>query len=488
MMRSGSKAFRGAAWMYGSQVAAIVAQFGYAAVTTRALPDTAFGIYAVGLAVTAFVTLIATGGLGQTVGRMHTIHPDRLSPLVSYAVLLGFAAAAVTIATIPFWTWLWGVPDAGSTIALLSIGALLGPLQGLGAGLSRRLGKFKQLALATLISNAIGMLVGAIFVLCFRSAESLVAFPLIAQVGVTFWGVISSDGLLVRLGNLASGVEDIAFSWKMTLSSLLSYGVYNVTKIATSRTLGASALGQWNRADVLATVPFQQLQTAASSALYPEFRHDIADGRRAHRVWTDMLVLTAWAFLSAGVAAAVVLPFVVPILFGPGWSVAQALIPILAISAALQAQSTILASAVEAKGTFSWIWGTQIFLLFVQVGIVAALIQTRSIVVAVGGIGVTALLRHVLHIILCARAGYLAPATLLRGYFWACVFSALVGGLLVALIAGVEAATRGEPVLLTCSLAVLVGAGVCGAFWGRNLPPVRIALKYGLLGRGREAS
>lgn len=159
-MRTGTRLWQGAAWLYGAQVVTVIAQFAYAAVTSRFVSDDGFGIYAVALSVTGFVTLIASGGLGQSVGRMSSVDTDRLRSLITYAAILGTASAVFTIATAKAWAQLWNAPDAIPLIRWYAITAFLAPISGLATGLTRRIGRFRALSISTILSNITGMAIG----------------------------------------------------------------------------------------------------------------------------------------------------------------------------------------------------------------------------------------------------------------------------------------------------------------------------------------
>ncbi len=127
-MRTAQRLLSGAGWLYSAQIVTVIVQFGYAAITSRSVDDGGFGAYAIALSVAGFVTLIANGGLGQSVGRMIEIEQSRLRSLVTYSLLLGTFSAIFTFATSSFWAWLWGASDAGPLIRWYSIVAFISPL------------------------------------------------------------------------------------------------------------------------------------------------------------------------------------------------------------------------------------------------------------------------------------------------------------------------------------------------------------------------
>ncbi|RIX26093.1 oligosaccharide flippase family protein [Amnibacterium setariae] len=475
----------GAAWTYGSQLVGVVAQFGYAAVTSRLVGPEQFGIYAITLAITALVTLLATGGLGQTVGRLQEVLPSTVHALCTLALLLGLASAAVLGLAAPLWAGLWSTPEATPAVAVMAISAFTAPFYGLVTGLVRRLGHFRLLAAQQLIGTLAGMGAGVVAVLLSRTDISLLVSPIVAQLLTTVLCAWTSRRHL-GLGRLGGAVAELSFSAKLTVASVLSYGVGNVTRIVATGALGPSAIGYWNRAEVISIIPFQQVQTALIQTIYPEFRHDREGTERARRVWTDLLVITGWGLMVVAAVGALAVPALVTVLLGPQWSAARVLVPILMFAGAVQAVGTILAAAIEAVGRFAWVWSTQIALLVLQGLLAVAIVLTHSLVVAVAGILVTSVVRQVWQGVLCTRKGYLDGRRLLASSAAAAAVCVGTWAVLATILLWVG------PTLLNTAICLVAVVGV--ALLARKriaaLPVVRLMAGYGLLpgARGRRAA
>lgn len=467
--------------MYGSQLITVLAQFAYAAVTSRLVDPAGFGAYAIALSVSGLVTLLATGGIAQSVARMADVVQERMQGLVTFAALLGASCATFVYLTAPFWAGIWGEEEAIGAIQFLSVAVLLAPLSGVGTNLMRRQGSFRLLAGITLTSNIVGMIVGAIVVFRMQSASALVVSAIVAQGLILVGSLLTTRRVMWGFGSIRSARTEVAFSGRLSIYKLSEYLVFNIMKFSVSRWLGASMFGHWNRADTLATLPFHQVQTALLQAVGPEFRHDIDNPNRAVRVWSDLLVLVAWVTVPVSVLAAIVLPGIVPLFFGPGWEIAAVLSSPLAIAAGLQTVSLVLSTAVESLGRFKWLWITSTCLIVVQVISAMALFVFRDIAIAMICLIATPLIRHGLQVFICGRHGYLDVRGLVASYWAVMVFSLGVGAVawlvrwLVLLIPDV--AFAGISAVGVCVLAAV-------ALWlGRNrLPPIRLARTYGLYG------
>lgn len=468
----------GAAWTYGAQVLTMVVQFAYAAVTARLLTPADFGAYAVALSVSALVVLVANGGLGQAVSRSDDLPPERSRALSSYGLLLGIGASALLLVTAEAWAALWRVPEAASLIRLLAVAAFAAPWISLGGGLLRRQGRFRTLASIVLTSNIVGMSIGVVGVWVWRSPSALLLSPLIAQVSLATAGFLLNRGALVARGVPSGAASEVAFSGRFILASIPAYVNGNIGKIAVSAFLGGSTLGQWNRADVVTTVPFIQVQNALVQAVYPEFRHQRNRPDAARTAWSDLLVMAAWIGLPAASVAAVLVPRLVPVLFGEGWEIAQSMAVALAVVGGLQLVTVVLSSGIEALGLFRWVWATQGLAFTVYfAGAFGVLITDEWWPIMVGLI-LAQLGQHLLQVVLASRRGYLDSRTLLRGYGGALLFSAgcaiitLTVVVLVVAIGGV----LGPAVGFMVTVMLLVPLWLCR----KRLPPVRVLRRYGL--------
>ena len=475
---------RGAAWLYGAQVGTVVAQLGYAAITSRMVDAAGFGAYATALAFNGIIVLLSNGGLSETVGRMDEVSAARIRPLVGYGALLGVAAAAASYLLAPYWAQLWGAPQAASPIRLLAVAAAFAPLTGVTVGLMRRLGRFRRLSQYTLGSNLLGMAVGAAVVVWRPSPVALVVFPVVAQITLVLMCALSVRAFL-GTPRFTRGSADIGFSRRVIGVGVLTYLTNTVPRFATSRWIGEAALGSWNRAEVLTVIPVQQAQTAVLQALYPEFRHDVAQADRARRVWTDLLVLLAWVAVPGAALLAIAAPRLVPVLFGPGWDQAAMLASWLAVASGAGVLSTTLSSAIQAVGRFAWLVQPTIAVLALQIVVAALIFVLGDVRLAMAGLILSHVVRHVMQVAFCGRAGYLDRRRLTAQYLLVGVWTAALTALVLWGLLLWDAGSR--------QLAGLVGAAVIGVALGsglwavrRQTEFVRILKRYGLAWRRRD--
>lgn len=473
----------GALWNYLAQIFTVLVQLLYAATNSRVLGDHAFGVYGAAFTSMLFVNLLATAGLTQTVGRMTELHGSRLSGLLIYAVIVGLLAAGALFLTAGFWSAVWGTPQAADTTRVLSATSFLTPIVALASGLSYRLGRFRSLAVVTFVANVSGMILGAAAVFVFRTPESLAVSTISAQAGIAGAVLLLMRRQFHGRPSLRQTLADIGYSARIATSGVLSYSAGNVGRITFSRIFGAGPLGQWNRADALTTAPFWQLQSAMIQAVYPEFRHDLEPTERTRRVWADLVVMMAWICLPLAAVEAVLAPVVVGLVLGPHWGLAAQFLPALALIGGVLVPVTLLVSALEALGRFAWLWigfGLNLACNLIGSTLGAALHSAEPLFI---GIGLGVLVMHVYQIERCTRNDLLDLRRLLIGYA-----QVVTGSVLVACIAGLmyfgfELWNTAPWLLPLATITTTVSAVL---LWRnrRDLWPVRLASRYGVLQRG----
>lgn len=478
-MSRSKKLIHGASWLYGSQLASVVAQFVYAAIVSRLVSPDGFGTYSVALSVAALATLVAGGGFNQAVGRMKELNKSVLRSLVSYCVFIGIFVGIVQIITAGFWANLWGVPEAKIPIMWLAIATVTSPFLALSTGVLQRLGKFKPLAIITFIANIAGMVVGVFAVMIYRNASSLLVSAIIAQITIVFCGFMMSEKLITGLAKFRHGADEMIFSAKSTFSNLLSYLAGNIPRIAVGRFVGVGSLGQLNRSSTVTTLPFSQVQTALIQAVYPQFRHERDNPERAKVVWTEMLVLIGWLVIPAGAIAAAVIPNLIPVIFGPGWTEASYLAVPLSIAGAILILTSLLSSALTSLGEFKIIWWIQVIIVSLQTGVFFLVMITRSVMPLVIGIIFAALIEHAIGLSYLTRKRYLDIRIICVNYSFATIFGGVLWFYFATTIEFIF--ISGEMGWVGLGLIAIFPTAIFGIWASRKRNPVwQIALKYGL--------
>jgi O-antigen/teichoic acid export membrane protein len=471
---------RGAIWNYSAQIATVLAQVVYAAITSRLLTPHDFGAFAAATASVALINLVSMAGLPQVVGRMTDLHPDRLIGLLAYAGVIGLGSSAVAFFGAPVWAAIWGVPDAIPVLHVLALTSLVTPFVALGNGLALRLGLFKRLAGATVAANVGGMALGTAFVLMLRDPQSLAVAQVLSLLAVASIVLLQTRSHFKGRFRLRTTLGDVGYSTKTLVSALLTYCASTVGKVSVSQTLGTVPLGNWNRADAITTNPFYLLGSAITQAVYPEFRHDIEDRSRTRRVWSDLLGVLGWVCVPLGVFVAVIAPFAANLLLGDGWALAGQYASILAIIGGVQPLVFMLISGFEALGRFSWNWSGYVISLVVNLAAAGVAILTHSVWPVFIGTLVSFAIMHPVHLLLASREQLIDLRRVVTHYLEIASFS--VGmGLVLWTVLHAPVVIGVSPVLFVAVVAAAAVAIVVLIRRRDSFPPIRLARRYGIL-------
>lgn len=303
----------------------MVLQLGYSAITSRLLAPDAFGAYAVALTVVGFVSLFSGASLGQAAARRAHESEQLDRSLVAMALITSLPLAALTIALAPWAARLWGVPNAAATTRVLCLGIPLVALVAVYSGILRRRGKIMRVAGLSLVGQLLGMALGLASVVVLGTAWSLSVSPVLSSLVTACLLAFAIPGRVtmpIVPGQSLKG-EGI-YSAKTAGMNVLRYSANALTPWSIGRFGGASALGAYNRATTMITVPLLAGQSALSFSLFPELRPDGPVSRKS-RSLTDILVMLSWlSVLLLGFGLIAAGPFL-NVVLGPGWEAAASI-------------------------------------------------------------------------------------------------------------------------------------------------------------------
>jgi O-antigen/teichoic acid export membrane protein len=327
-------------------------QLGYAAVTSRLLAPSAFGAYAVALSGIGLMGVLSGSSLGQAAARREHDSPDIDRSLAALALALGSVSMIAAMLLASPWGRLWGAPESAGTTSILALSLPFTAVASVYAGVLRRLGRTTAVAARTAVAQVLGMVVGLAVVGLTREPWSL-------GVAVTTASVVSAVIVAhaVPRDRVLPGrptrhvLEDLTYGGQSSLQSLLRTLSLQLTGWSISRFVGSAALGNYNRAQTLITIPVQRVQTALTFTLFPELR-PAGPMLRQRGTFTDLMILVSWpAVVLGGIGLFVAAPFV-RIVLGPGWEQAAAMAPYAVLLGVIPIVGVPLGSAVEALGKF----------------------------------------------------------------------------------------------------------------------------------------
>ncbi len=408
------RVLKGFLTMSGTSAAVMVVQLGYAALASRVMGPDAFGAYAVALSGIGILGMAGGSTLGQAAARRPSNSDAGDGALLTAAVLAGTIAATLAFALAPLWAQLWGIPEATSVTRVLALGMPLSAAAGVLAGVFRRFGRTHEVAARSAVGQLLGMGIGLVAVLNVREPWSLAITPVGGSIitCLLLAAGISRARLRPRWPS-GQAVEDVIYGSKAAAMNLLRSSSGQVARWSISRFAGAPALGAFNRATTIVTIPLETLQRSFNYALFPELRPGgpVASNPRA---LTDILILTAWPAVILVPVSYFAAPPILSILLGSNWEAAAQLAGLAALMGVVPMIAVPLASALEALGHFrvtalAWFIGSCV----VGAGVVGTIHTHAADPAMIGMIGAEVSLACVAGIAL-SRRGLLSGGRLLR--------------------------------------------------------------------------
>ena len=352
------RSVRGGAVTLGTQAIKFVLQLGSTAVLARLLTPADFGLIAMVAVFTGFVGLFKDLGLSMaTVQREHITHAQ-VSTLFWINVALSILLAGIGCALAPVVAWFYGEPRLLWVTVAISCTFIFGGLAAQHTALLRRQMRFGGLAVRDITSQAVGLTVAVSLAL-----DGWTYWALVAQVGAT--GMVGTLSVWTasgwRPGAVARDAElgrMLRFGGHLTGFTILNYGVNNLDYLLLGRVWGPNALGIYNKAFQLMSIPSRQLAAPVRAVAMPGLSRLANDPSKLCRSY-ETLVGRLAILLCPIIAFVVAVPeLTVDILLGSQWVDASPILFWLALGSLRAPLSntagTLLTSLGMTRELFRW--------------------------------------------------------------------------------------------------------------------------------------
>ena len=265
----GATASRGAAVTFAGQGARILIQVVGIAVLARLLSPSDYGLLAVVLAITGIGEVIRDFGLSSAAVQARTLSPGQRTNLfwlnvgIGTALTAAFLGAAWPIAAAYGDDRLWGVTAALSSTFLLN-----GLATQFRADLNRSM-RFTALTVTDIAAQLGGLLLTVAAALAGFGYWALVVQQLSSAV-VQLVVVVASTRWRPGLPRRGEPIKQfVSFGSNLAAVQLLGYASKNVDSVVLAATVGSSALGLYNRAFQLMTLPLNQINAPSTRIALP---------------------------------------------------------------------------------------------------------------------------------------------------------------------------------------------------------------------------
>ncbi|MFG2824440.1 oligosaccharide flippase family protein [Kitasatospora sp. NPDC048365] len=475
---SGSRtALAALAWNYGGAAVNTVLQLGYTAYTARVVLAGAYGAHATALALLQVLTLFSNAGLTTYLLRSEHLTRQLLRSAWRISAVCGVLSCLAVQATAALCASLWHLPLMEPLLRILGVQFLVLPSAAVATAALRRCGLARASVAADLGGQVTGLCTGSLLLALGWNPYGLAAaFPLAS--GCT---LLVAAARLTR-SDLPEGPHVPARSMIGLSGTFTGYGLLQTAAIQsplwlTARVLGPAMAGQFSRASVTVGIPLNLLCQSLHHAVTPALAAAHGQGLPLGPRIRDMLSATsALAFVPFGVVAAIGPP-ALALLLGPGWESASALVPLMALNAALYFLCSIGYAIDEVRRELRGLFVVQVSVTVAVLCAVGAVTSLRSLTLVPAAMALGPAVGHALQLGRWHRAGLLELSGMLRIH----LVHAVVGGSLY--LAGRAGTTYGHSPLSRTVWGLLALLPVV-AFWlalRRSVPVFTTATALGLI-------
>jgi PST family polysaccharide transporter len=445
---------RAMAWRFASKISLFGLRFLVLTLLVRLVAVDAFGLLNQALIVTGLCAVVSEIGMGPALVQRRGLTNVHIRVAFTVSVLCGTALMAGVWFAAPLAATAYRTPEVVPVLRLISCTCLLNSLGTTALALLKRGLSFRKLFVAEFLAYVIGY--GGIGVTLALAGYGVWALA---------WAVVG-EGLLQSVLYYVAHPhliwpclarretrELFHFGTGMTLAEVANYTALTGDNFVVGRQLGPTALGLYDRAYQLMTLPISEFSLVVGSVLFPAYAEIQNQPDRLRRAFLASTALSSLVVLPVLVAMTITAPEMIIGVFGPQWAGAVLPLQILCLGGAFRAMYNLGDSVARARGAvYSLFWRHAVYAAAVIVASIAG--STWGIIgVAAGVVGALALM-------------YLLTAHLslrLIGASWRAFMAAQLPGVVVATT--VAAFTLPLITLLRAAdlppLAILAGALLC---------------------------
>lgn len=340
----------GLGWTAGSNLLGQIITWIITIVVMRILSPSDYGLLAMASIFVAFLSLMASAGLGPAIVQASNIDDAKLRQLLGLITILNVALFLLLFAAAPLIAGYFEEPRLVAIVRVLSSQFLFSGFAVIPESLLGRELKFKSRALVDLASNVAGGGVNLVLALSGYGVWSLVAGGMVSGIGKVVGLNIVAPYLRWPDFSLRGTRTLLAFGGNVTAARLLWFFYSQADIFIAGKLLGKEALGYYSVAMHLASLPVQRISGILNQVAFPAFAHAQRESQMvAEHFLKAVRLLSFFAFpLFWGISS--VAPELVRLLLGAKWEAAVLPLQILPAIMPLRIISSFLPAALEAIG------------------------------------------------------------------------------------------------------------------------------------------
>lgn len=251
------------------QVLRQVVVLGVSVILARLLSPADFGLFAIVVAVTLYLSHVTEIGLAWTLIQKPDITPSDVATALTCNVIAGAVAAAGLAATAGGLAHVLHAPRAATLLRVLAVLLPIQALTGTHRALLRRDLAFRTLAVVDVVAIGLSAPIGVLVALRTRGVASLVAMQVASVLATSAGLLLAKRSVGLARPSRASARELARFSGPQLAFESITYWGRTVDNLLLARFFGPAVLGLYSRAFTLVQLPAAQLQLVAGSVAFP---------------------------------------------------------------------------------------------------------------------------------------------------------------------------------------------------------------------------
>jgi teichuronic acid exporter len=256
-------------WLVSSNIVGQVLQFAFGVALARLLVPADFGMIVTIQIFTGFVSLVASGGMGQSLVRSKEASEQDFQVIFSLQLSIGVLIYAVLFSIAPWFADWFGNALYEDLLRISALSFLMRPFLNIHNIWLQREMRFKEGSMIGLVVNLIGGVASVSMAAAGFGVWSLVLGGLLGSV-ISYFLVFRITPMHSRLlFDRQIARKHSSFAFKIILNDLVSYMRRQTSNFIITKMAGAGMVGLFNKGDSLAKLPFEMI----SGPIYqPVFR------------------------------------------------------------------------------------------------------------------------------------------------------------------------------------------------------------------------
>lgn len=290
-------------------------------VLARLLGPSNYGVYGIGLVVLTFAGFISGNAFSYILMLKKEVDEEDIRFAFTWQVMASVACSAGMYALAAPLAGFFGDARVEPMVQWMAAACLLMGLQGPATCLLQRELNFRSLGLIQLASYAAGYLaVGVPLALKGFEAQAL-AGACVVQAAVSLAGTFAARPHSIRpLLRHPMGAETFDMGRTVFFTNIVNWMLTNVDRIVIGRMLSTHAVGLYNVAYNLASIPYTLLVGALQPAFLATGARLQDDRRQLGQAWLTLLACVLVFLIPAAVLMSMLAGDLVLVLYGAAWS------------------------------------------------------------------------------------------------------------------------------------------------------------------------